>query len=104
MQRHAITMQLKPGAAEEYRRRHDALWPEMGDVLRAAGISGYSIFLDEASGTLFAVMTREDHNTCGDLPNHPVVKRWWAHMADLMVTNDDHSPVEKPLIEVFYLS
>ena len=104
MHRHALTMQLKPGVAEEYKRRHDALWPEMVETLHAAGISDYSIFLDESTGTLFAVMTRTDDHRCDELSNHPVVKQWWAFMADLMETNENNSPVEKPLTEVFYLA
>lgn len=46
MTRYAFTMRLKPGAVEEYKRRHDEIWPELSAVLRAAGISDYSIFLD----------------------------------------------------------
>jgi L-rhamnose mutarotase len=43
----AFRMQLKPGVAAEYERRHDALWPDLADALRKAGIHDYSIFLDE---------------------------------------------------------
>lgn len=103
MHRHAFVMKLKPGAAAEYKRRHDALWPEMAQILRDAGVSDYRIFLDEDSGTLFAVQTRADGHSCDGLPEHPVVKQWWAHMASLMETNPDQSPVETPLTEVFHL-
>lgn len=104
MHRHAYTMQLKPGVADEYKRRHDELWPEMIEALRAAGITDFSIFLDEDTGTLFAVQTRADDHTCDQLPRHPVVQRWWAYMADLMETHDDNSPVEQPLRVMFYLA
>ena len=49
-------MRLDPGRRDEYRRRHDALWPELAELLREAGISDYSIFLDETSNVLFAVL------------------------------------------------
>jgi L-rhamnose mutarotase len=39
-----------------------------------------------------------------DLPGHPVMKRWWAHMADIMTTHPDNSPVDKPLITVFHMA
>ena len=39
-----------------------------------------------------------------DLPGHPVMKRWWAYMADIMATNPDNSPVEKPLVTVFHMA
>ena len=102
MMRVAFTMKLKPGFEAEYKRRHDALWPELAQALRDAGISDYSIFLDDETRTLFAVQRRSDGSTADDLPNHPAVKKWWAHMAPLMEVNADHSPVTKPLGEVFH--
>jgi len=103
MKRHAFTMRLKPGVAAEYKKRHDEIWPELSAVLRAAGISDYTIFLDEATLTLFAVQRLSENNTAADLPNHPVVKKWWAHMAPLMEVNPDHSPKCGSLREVFHL-
>ena len=43
----AFRMQLKPGCQTEYERRHDELWPDLGQALSEAGIYDYSIFLDE---------------------------------------------------------
>jgi len=104
MLRHAFTMKLKPGVEAEYKRRHDDIWPELAERLTGAGISDYSIFLDEASGTLFAVQKLTPDNTAGALPATGIMKKWWAHMADLMETNPDNSPVVTPLKEVFHLS
>ncbi len=103
MQRYGFKMQLKPGSEAEYERRHAALWPELAQALREAGVSDYSIFLDAETLTLFAVLKRADGHTMDDLPHHPVVKKWWAHMAPLMETNPDNSPVTVPLREVFHL-
>jgi L-rhamnose mutarotase len=38
-----------------------------------------------------------------DLPNHPVMKRWWAHMADIMAVKSDNEPVAVPLVTVFHM-
>ncbi|MFN3278694.1 MAG: L-rhamnose mutarotase [Paracoccus hibiscisoli] len=103
MQKHAFRMQLNPGAAEEYRRRHDAIWPELVDLLHQAGVQDYSIHLDEDTGALFAVMWRSEDHGMDDLPAHPVMRRWWAHMADLMRTEPDGSPVVVPLTPMFHL-
>ncbi|RYE98628.1 MAG: L-rhamnose mutarotase, partial [Oxalobacteraceae bacterium] len=46
MSTRAFRMQLKPGQVEEYKRRHDAIWPELSQALVDAGIYDYSIFLD----------------------------------------------------------
>ena len=103
MLRNAFTMQLKPGVEEEYKRRHDEIWPELTEALSAAGISDYSIFLDEATGRLFAVQKLSDDNQADGLPETEIVKKWWAYMADLMDTHPDNSPVSIPLREVFHL-
>jgi L-rhamnose mutarotase len=103
MEQIAFTMRLNPGQAAEYERRHDALWPELAALLRDAGISDYSIFLDDASGTLFGVLRRSEGHTMDRLPEHEVMRRWWAYMADIMATNPDHSPVVTPLRRVFQL-
>lgn len=103
MLRHAFTMQLKPGFEEEYKKRHDVVWPEIQKALDDAGVSDYSIFLDEKTLTLFAVQKLGDANTSDDLPENPHVKRWWAYMKDIMDTNPDNSPVCGDLREVFHM-
>ncbi len=103
MIRNAFVMKLKPGNEAEYKRRHDELWPELAAALHTAGIYDYSIFLDEDSGILFAVQKLTDTHTTATLPEQPIMKKWWAYMADLMETNPDNSPVSKPLAEVFHL-
>jgi L-rhamnose mutarotase len=103
MEKHAFLMRLRPGAEAEYRRRHDALWPELAALLRDCGISDYSIHLDPATGTLFAVLWRRDGHAMDRLPEQPLMRRWWDHMADLMAANPDNSPVTVPLVTVFHL-
>lgn len=103
MQRVAFKMKIKPGFEAEYKRRHDEIWPELSQKLREAGVSDYSIFLDPETLTLFAVQKVTANNTAHLLPQDPVVRKWWDYMADIMDTNPDHSPVCKPLAEVFHL-
>lgn len=104
MIRDSFKMKLKPGFEAEYQKRHDEIWPELSEVLAAAGVSDYSIFLDAETLTLFATWKLTDGNTTADLPNHPVVKKWWAFMADIMETNPDNSPVCVSLKEVFHMA
>jgi len=103
MARRAFTMKLFPGFEEEYKKRHENLWPELKALLEKTGVREYSIFLDETSLTLFGVMKVEDPALMQQLPEHPVMKKWWAYMRDIMETNPDNSPVSVPLKEVFYL-
>jgi L-rhamnose mutarotase len=100
---YAFRMKLKPGTAAEYRRRHDEIWPELSQLLRQAGVHDYSIFLDEETMHLFAVLKLRAENTRDDLPRHPLMRRWWEYMQDLMYTHPDGRPVEWPLLPVFHL-
>lgn len=103
MERVAFKMKLFKGCEEEYKRRHDALWPELQSLLKEAGIKDYSIFLDEDTNALFGYLTIEDKTRLDELTAQPVMKKWWAYMKDIMESNDDNSPVSIPLKEVFYL-
>ena len=103
MQRVAFKMKLKPGFEAEYQRRHDAIWPELVNLLKEAGIADYSIFLDQQTLSLFGVLKVNDELSLSALPQEEIMQRWWAYMKDIMDSNADNSPVSIPLKEVFYL-
>ena len=99
----AFKMKLKPGNIDEYKRRHHEIWPELAQLLKDTGISDYSIHFDAETQLLFGVLWREDNHRMEELPRHPVMQRWWAHMADIMETHPDHSPIATPLATVFQM-
>jgi len=99
----AFRMQLNPGQQEEYQRRHREIWPTLVDTLRAAGISDYSIFLDQTDGHLFAVLKRRPDHTMDQLVHADVMRKWWDYMADIMHTDADGIPVQQSLVRLFYL-
>ena len=103
MERLAFKMYLNEGQKEEYRKRHNELWTELRQLLKGAGVSEYSIFLDEETSTLFAFQKVSGDGGSQDLGQTEIVKKWWAFMADIMKTNPDNSPVSIPLEEVFYM-
>jgi L-rhamnose mutarotase len=72
MQRVAFKMKLFKGYEEEYKKRHDALWPELETLLKNSGVSDYSIFLDEETNILFGYLTIDDKKKLDELPAHPV--------------------------------
>ena len=100
----AFTMKLRPGVAEEYRKRHDEIWPELSALLTEAGICDYSIFLEAETGTLFATMKLRPGHALDTLPRHPVMQKWWAYMAPLMETKPSNEPVTRELEQVFHHS
>ena len=63
-EKYAFKMRLNPGMRAEYERRHDEIWPELVDLLKQAGVSDYSIHLDEETNTLFGVLWRRDGHGC----------------------------------------
>jgi L-rhamnose mutarotase len=96
-------MVLNPGEAAEYKRRHDDIWPELVELLRASGVSDYSIWLDPETNHLFATLVRSDDHTMDRLPESEIMQRWWAMMADIMDTKPDSSPVQVDLVKIFSL-
>lgn len=103
MQRLAFKMKLNPGQKAAYIKRHQELWPELKALLKASGVTEYSIFLDGETNTLFAFQKVSGNGGSQDLANDPIVKKWWAFMADIMETNPDNSPTSHALEEVFYM-
>jgi len=103
MIRKAFVMKLRPGNQAEYARRHNPIWPELQGVLKEHGVSNYSIFLDRKSDRLFAYAEIESEERWRMIAETEVCKKWWAHMAELMFTNADNSPVTTELNEVFHL-
>ncbi len=102
-EKHAFKMHLNPGMAAEYRKRHDEIFPELVDLLHAAGVKDYSIHLDEETNTLFGVLWRRVDHTMDELPNTEVMQRWWAHMADIMATNSSNEPISTDLKPMFWM-
>jgi L-rhamnose mutarotase len=103
MGRYAFRMRLNVGMEAEYKRRHDAIWPELVDLLRVAGISDYAIYLDRETRLLFGVLTRTESHGMDALPYSPVMQRWWAHMADIMEVAPDNAPIAEPLVPLFHM-
>jgi len=103
MQRLAFKMKLFNGYAEEYKKRHDQIWPELKNLLREKGILEYSIFLDEETNILFAYLVIEVAKNLDELARNAIMQKWWNHMKDIMETKEDNSPVTHTLKEVFYL-
>ena len=103
MQRLAFKMYLNEGQKEEYKKRHDEIWPELKKLLKGAGVSEYSIFLDEETNILFAFQKVSGDGGSQDLGQTEIVKKWWTYMKDIMKSNPDNSPVSVVLEEVFYM-
>lgn len=97
-------MSVHRGQEAAYARRHQPIWPELEQVLLAHGVRTYSIFLDPATGDLFAYVEFDSEARWEAVAGTEVCRRWWASMRELMPSNADASPVSAPLDEVFHLA
>ena len=89
MEKYAWTGRILPGMREEYKRRHDEIWPEMKELLRSAGIFNYTIWRD--GDRLFGYYECK----CGKdyaariQGESPVVAKWNEYMKDVLVLEMD---------------
>lgn len=98
----AFVLQVRPGQAEEYRRRHAEIWPDMVAALKAAGIVHYDIFLDAEGRRVFGHQLRLTPPDPG-APEDPVILRWRQAMADVLEMDGDR-PRRTPIEHVFHLT
>lgn len=96
-------LHVHPSKHDEYKKRHDEIFPELVKALKAHGAHHYSIFLDEKRSLLFAYVEIESEERWAAVAETAACKKWWAFMADIMPTNSDNSPVCEELQSVFYL-
>ncbi len=99
----AFKMKLYDGMAEEYEKRHNALWEEMKDMIHEYGGKNYSIFLDKDTNILFGYIEIESEEKWAKSADTEICRKWWHYMADVMETNPDESPVSEDLKPVFHL-
>lgn len=99
----AFKMKLLDGMADEYEKRHNAIWSEMIDNIHERGGKNYTIFLDRETNTLFGYVEIESEEQWAKYADTPVCRKWWEYMADIMETNPDFSPVCKKLDKIFHL-
>ena len=103
MIRKGLLMSVNPDQHDEYRRRHNPIWPELESVLGEHGVHRYSIFLHAETNQLFAYVEVEDESRWRAIADTGACQAWWTHMREIMPTNPDNSPRSEDLTEVFCL-
>ena len=104
MEKYAWSAKIKEGTEAEYIRRHDEIWQEMQDILKASGIKNYTIWLKGTTlfgyyecekGIDFATKTQS---------NSPIVDKWNEYMRDILVMElDPETGAQPKLKKVFEL-
>jgi L-rhamnose mutarotase len=81
VKRYGQLLRLRPGHEAEYRRQHEAVWPEVLERIHRSRIRNYSIFLTD--GILFAYFEYVGSDFEADMramAADPATQRWWALM------------------------
>ncbi len=99
MIRRAFIMRLKPGSLAEYKRRHDALWPELAAKLRECGVYKFATF--ESEPTLFLYSEIEDEGAWDRVWESEIHREWAKLMDPLMDMEPDGKPAAKIMPQVF---
>ena len=103
MERYAWKATVKEGKLAEYRRRHDAIWPELAALLKEAGICNYTIwnvgnelfgYYECEKGVAYAARMQSES---------PIVERWNQYMADVMEMDLDPVTGAQPLLQQVFL-
>ncbi|MBR5626717.1 MAG: L-rhamnose mutarotase [Thermoguttaceae bacterium] len=99
MEKYAWKALVLEDKIEEYKRRHREIWPEMVEVLKAAGIRNYSIWLvgnivfgyyECEKGADYAARVQKES---------AVVDKWNEYMKDVMKMDMDPRTGAQPLME-----
>jgi L-rhamnose mutarotase len=91
MERVCFTFELRPGAEDEYKRRHDEIWPELVEAIREAGIRNYSLFRRGSQVIAYAECHPDVATAFGKIGATEVNARWAEWFEDLIVSlTDEH--------------
>ena len=99
MEKYAWRARIIDGAAEDYKRRHSEIWPEMLEVLKAAGIGNYTIWL--SGNELFGYYECEKgiEYAAKVQAESPTVKKWDEYMKDILIMEKDPVTGAQPQLE-----
>jgi len=105
MQRVCFLLQVKPERLEEYKRRHQHVWPEMLQALHDTGWHNYSLFLRPDGLLVGYVETPDFQKALDGMAALDVNARWQAEMKDFFVDAGGKNADEnmRPLEHVFFL-
>ena len=106
MQRVCFLLQVKKDRIDEYKERHEAVWPDMLQALSETGWNNYSLFL-RPDGLLVGYFETPDLQAALDgMASREVNERWQAEMGDFFEALGDKRPDEgfEVLEQVFYLA
>lgn len=98
MEKYAWRGKIVPGMQEEYRKRHDNIWPEMKEVLANAGIVNYSIWMQGEELFGYYECEKGVDYAAKVQAESDVVKKWDEYMKDILIMEKDPATGAQPLL------
>ena len=92
-ERYGSVLRIRPEHFEEYKRAHEAVWPEVLETITKCHIRNYSIYHHE--GFLFSYLEYWGDDFAADMARmalDPATQKWWAYMEPMQ----DPLPSRKP--------
>lgn len=99
MEKYAWMGRVVEGKLDEYKRRHDTIWPEMKKELKRAGICNYTVwqhnnmlfgYYECKNGTEFSSKVQRESE---------IVARWNEYMKDILIMDTDPETGAQPRLE-----
>lgn len=98
MEKYAWCGKIVPGMQEEYKKRHDNIWPEMKEVLANAGIVNYSIWMQGEELFGYYECEKGVDYAAKVQAESDVVKKWDEYMKDILIMEKDPVTGAQPLL------
>ncbi len=105
MQRVCFLLRVKKDRLDEYKRRHEQVWPEMLAALRETGWHNYSLFLRDDGLLVGYVETPDFQKALAGMAATAINDKWQREMGELFEQLQGQRPDQAmfTLAEVFHL-
>lgn len=91
MERACFTFEIYPHMIDEYKKRHDEIWPELVEVIENAGLKNYSLFRRDTTVIAYVECHPDIATAFGKVGESEVNTRWskWFEEVILELTDDN---------------
>ena len=103
MERKAFKMFLLPGFEQEYKKRHDEIWPELVAALKECGFENYSIFRRGLNVVGYFEVKPDAKTAFAKLGAYEVNAKWSKWFEDVIVNLADNQGNLMAMTEVWHL-
>ena len=86
LQRACFTFEIYPDKADEYKKRHDEIWPELVELIQKSGLKNYSLFRRGAQIIAYVECHPDIETAFAKVGGGEVNTRWAEWFEDVIVS------------------